>query len=126
MMPRSAAQPDRRASGPQSAGPAPPPAQLPIPLPPGIPPGVNPLTYQQDKVAKLLKSAAYFPIFNVANPAMPNKPLLLVSDVEFLLIGVEVNEELHRFEVRVTEQGGALRASKRVGEPVSNVHIRWT
>lgn len=97
-------------------------------LPPTFPPGVNPETYQIEKVTQLLKSAAYFPIFNVPNPNSPNQPVYLIPGIRFLMTAVNVNEELHRFEIRVEEAtaGKGLRASKRVGESVANVHIRWT
>jgi hypothetical protein len=96
------------------------------PLPPGFPAGVDPLTYKLEEVTRLLKSAAYFPIFNVANPNSPNAPILLVPGLDFLMIGVSVNEELHRFEVKVEQTAGGLQSANRVGEPVANVHIRWT
>lgn len=118
-------------SGTASGGtttPGPSPPVLPFPLPPTFPPGVDPETYEIEKVTRLLKSAAYFPIFNVANPKLPNKPILLIPGIEFLMTAVEVNEELHRYEVIVeapTIEGG-LRATDRVGEPVANVHIRFT
>jgi hypothetical protein len=101
---------------------------LPFPLPPTFPPGVDPETYELDKVERLLKSAAYFPIFNVANPNMPNKPVLLIPGISFLMTAVEVNEELHRFDVTVEEacSDNGLKAVNRVGEPVANVHIRFT
>jgi hypothetical protein len=104
----------------------------PFPLPPTFPPGVNPETYKIDEVTRLLKSAAYFPIFNTPNPNSPNQPVPLIPGIPFLqqylMVAVQVNEELHRFEINVKEptpQCG-LRASNRVGEPVANVHIRWT
>jgi hypothetical protein len=98
------------------------------PLPPTFPPGVNPETYQIEKVTRLLKSAAYFPIFNVSNPNSPNRPVYLIPGIRFLMTAVYVNEELHRFEIKVEEPAPerGLRAAKRVGEPVANVHIRWT
>src|SRR5262249_52531715 len=67
-------------------------------------------------------------IFNLANPRKPNKPILLIPGVEFLITGVEVNEDLHRFEVKVEEPTleSGLRGGNRIGEPVANVHIRWT
>lgn len=114
-----------------STGAAPKPS-LAFPLPPTFPPGVNPETYQIDKVERLLKSAAYFPIFNVANPNSPNTPVPLIPGIPFLqqylMIAVEVNEELHRYEVTVEEptRESGLRAINRVGEPVANVHIRFT
>jgi hypothetical protein len=104
----------------------------PFPLTPTFPPGVDPETYKLEEVNRLLKSAAYFPIFNVANPDDPNRPVPLIPGLPFLqqylMIAVEVNEELHRFEVDVSppSAGAGLRASDRVGEPVANVHIRWT
>jgi hypothetical protein len=44
------------------------------------------------------------------------------------MTAVEVNEELHRFEVIVDETcgGNGLQAVNHVGEPVANVHIRFT
>lgn len=94
---------------------------------PNIPAGENPETYMIDEVSRLLKSAAYFPIFSVANPASPNKPLPLNSLTPFLLKGVEVNEQLHRFDIRVSglSNGAGLRASNTIGEPVARVQIRW-
>jgi hypothetical protein len=109
------------------------PAPLPFPLPPTFPPGVNPETYKLAEVERLLKSAAYFPIFNSDNPNMPNEPVPLIPGIpwlsQYLLTAVNVNEELHRFQVledRVSNGSGGLRATNRVGEPVANVHIRWT
>ncbi len=100
----------------------------PIPLPPTFPPGVDPETYQIDKVTRLLKSAAYFPIFNVPNPTAPNKPVLLIPGLSFLMVAVEVNEDLHRYEVKVEEPtiDKGLRAANRIGERVANVRIRFT
>ncbi len=121
-----------KAESTEAPGPAAPKPSLPFPLPPTFPPGVDPETFEIDKVERLLKSAAYFPIFNVANPNDPNKPVPLIPGIPFLqqylMIAVEVNEELHRYEVTVEEptaQNG-LRAADRVGEPVANVHIRFT
>jgi len=118
--------------GATASAPGAPTPSLPFPLPPTFPPGVNPETYELEKVERLLKSAAYFPIFNVANPNSPNKPVPLIPAIPFLeqylMIAVEVNEELHRFEVSVKEPPveNRLRANNRVGEPVANVHIRFT
>jgi hypothetical protein len=123
---KSTTQVTSAAAAPNSSGP------LPFPLPPTFPPGVNPETYKLAEVERLLKSAAYFPIFNADNPNMPNQPVPLIPGIPFLsqylLTAVNVNEELHRFQVvedRVTD-GCGLRATNRVGEPVANVHIRWT
>ena len=99
------------------------------PLPPTFPPGVDPTTYKIEEVTRLLKAAAYFPIFNVPNPSQPNQPVPLIPGIPQLMIAVEVNEALHHFEVVVeaptTERG--LRAVNRVSrDPVARVHIRWT
>ena len=104
------------------------PGILPFPLPPTFPPGVNPETYQLDAVTKALKSAAYFPIFNIPNPSSPNQPVPLIPGVPYLMTAVNVNEELHHYEVNVsapTCSDGVL-AENRIGESVANVHIRWT
>jgi hypothetical protein len=97
-----------------------------------FPPGVNPETFKIKEVNQLLKSAAYFPIFNIANPGVPNRPIPLIPDLPFLqqylMIAVDVNEQLHRFAINVEEPTikNGLRAATEVGEPVANVHIRWT
>jgi hypothetical protein len=111
---------------PPSSGSGAPPGMPNFPLPPSFPPGVDPQTYKIAEVTKLLKSAAYFPIFNVPNPNTPNDPILLFPWLDLLLIGVNVNEQLHRFDVRVSQHGHALKATNEVGDPVANVQIRWT
>ena len=97
-------------------------------LPPTFPRGVDPETYRQEEVTALLKAAAYFPLFSVANPDSPNKPILLIPGISFLMTAVEVNEQLHRFEIKVEPPTlpRGLRASDHVGETVAHVHIRWT
>lgn len=124
-----------RTGGVATGGAPPPPPGMPPgmpPLPPTFPPGVNPETYRLREVNELLKSAAYFPIFNVANPSLPNRVISLLPGVplldRLLTVAVEVNEQLHRFEIDVEAAGGGrgLRASNTVGEPVAGVHIRWT
>jgi choline dehydrogenase len=96
-------------------------------FPPGaFPPGANPETYQLDKVTGLVEAASYLPIFSRNDPSRPNIPIPSPNHPD-RVIGVEVHEELHRFEVEVgrpTQEGG-LRATKRVGEPVASVQIRW-
>jgi len=102
------------------------------PLPPTFPPGVNPETFKIEEVTRLLKSAAYFPIFNVPNPNLRNQPVPLIPGIpflqQFLMVAVEVNEQLHRFDINVgaPAAGRGLRARDTVGEPVAGVHIRWT
>lgn len=88
-----------------------------------------------DGVTRLLEAAAYFPIFNVhsdAPDALPNQPVPLLPIAQqtlgnFLLTAINVNEELHRFEV-VTKLGPqGLTASNAISdEVVANVSIRWT
>jgi hypothetical protein len=104
------------------------------PLPPTFPPGVDPTTYKIGEVTELLKAAAYFPIFNIPNPAEQPESVLLfpsLKDVPILKdlwIAVMVNEQLHRFEVIVEPPvgGRGLTAVNQVGEPVALVHIRFT
>jgi hypothetical protein len=88
-----------------------------------------------DGVTRLLARAAYFPIFNVhsdASDALPNQPVPLLPIATetlgpLLLTAINVNEELHRFEV-VTKLGPqGLTASNRISdETMANVSIRWT
>jgi hypothetical protein len=97
-------------------------------FPPGAAPGIE----QSGEVTRLLQAAAYFPIFNVHNPAIPNDtvPLLPIAKQtlgQALFTAVNVNEQLQRFDV-VTEMGPqGLRAYNAISsEPVANVTIRWT
>src|SRR5260370_32371918 len=89
------------------------------PLPPTFPPGVDPATYQLETVSRLLKRAAYFSIFSIHNPNVPNIPIPSPRDPGSL-IGIEANEELHRFETTVEEPASecGLNATNRVEEPV--------
>src|SRR5437764_678957 len=84
------------------------------------------------EVTRLLKAAAYFPIFNVHNPAIPNDtvPLLPIAQStlgQALFTAVNVNEELRRFEVETAVGSQGLTAVNRLSTgPVANVTIRWT
>jgi hypothetical protein len=101
-------------------------ASPPVPALPWVPPGEDPVTYDIDRVSALLKSAAYFPIFNIHNPALPNQTNELIPGVPFFIRSVGVNEQLHRFEILVNRSGGGMSARDRVGEPVARVSIQWT
>lgn len=106
-------------------------ASLP-PLPPQLlasfPPGVNPETYKLAEVTGLLRKAAYFSLFSVHNPLAPNQVLTLPGN-PYSLVGIKVNENTHRFDVRVLEPGWGgkerLRAANRVGQLAAHVHIDW-
>src|SRR5438093_10403444 len=82
---------------------------------PSWPPGVDPETYRIDDVNRLLKRAAYTSIFSVPNPTRPNAPVPSPRGPN-ALIGVEVNEDLHRFVIEVDEPSVArgIRARNRV------------
>jgi len=96
------------------------------PLPPTFPPGVDPETYRLDTVRHLLRQAAYFSLFSVHNLNVPNIPLFMPGNPQ-QLIGMQVNEQLHRFEVAIEPPTLAtgLQATKAVGQGVARVHIRW-
>ena len=102
------------------------------PLPPQLlasfPPGVNPETYKLAEVTELLRKAAYFSLFSVHDPAAPNQ-VLTVPGHPNALAGIKVNENTHRFDVRVLEPGwggkGGLLAANRVGQLAAHVHIDW-
>jgi hypothetical protein len=84
------------------------------------------------EVTRLLEAAAYFPIFNVHNPAIPNDtvPLLPIAKNtlgQALFTAVNVNEELHRFEVVTGVGPQGLQVFNAISsDPVANVTIRWT
>ena len=81
-----------------------------------------------DQVAetnRLLNEVAIFTIFNTANPALPNTPVPSPTDPT-KLIGMDVNEDLHRFDIDVPDPGlNGFHASNRVGEQVANIRIQW-
>lgn len=90
-------------------------------------PGLSP--EMSGKVTRLLRSAAYYPIFNVHNPAIPNNTEQLLPFIlgQVLFTAVNVQEDLHRFDV-VTRMGPqGLTASNQISrEAIANVSIRWT
>ncbi len=97
-----------------------------LPLPPTFPPGVDPATYRLREVAKLLRRAAYFSLFSVHDPTVPNVPITVPGDPS-RLIGLEVNENTHRFEIRVATPvcGYGLRAANVFGQVAAHVRIHW-
>lgn len=97
------------------------PRPAPPPAPPGPGPGIDPATYEVDRVHRLLKRAAYLSIYSVPDPSRPNRPIPSPTDPG-RLIGVEVNEQLHRFDIA---RPGGRRPLNRIGEAVAGVHIRW-
>lgn len=104
------------------------PAQAPPSIPPlpWVPPGQNPVTYDIERVSTLLKSAAYFPIFNIHDPGRQNQVNELIPGLPFFIRSVNVNEQLHRFDIHVKRSICGLRAENRVGEAVAAVQIQWT
>lgn len=80
---------------------------------------------QVAETGRLLNEAAIFTIFNTANPALPNTPVPSPTDPT-KLIGMDVNEDLHRFDINVPSPGlNGFHATNRVGELVANIHIQW-
>jgi hypothetical protein len=79
-----------------------------------------------DDVSDLLRQAAYFPLFSVADPSVPNKPLPSPRRPN-ALIGMEVHEQMHRFDILTAEPDirAGIRARNRVGEQVASIHIDW-
>jgi hypothetical protein len=108
-----------------ASGPSPGPA-IPLAFLPQVPKGADPETYQLDRVSRLLQKAAYFSIFSMPDPAQPDIPIPSPSNPN-ALIGVEVHEQLHRFELEVDPPtpDGCIRARKRIGQAVARVQIRW-
>jgi len=97
-------------------------------LPPGFPPDADPETYRLAEVNRLLRRAAYFPLFSIPDPGSPNRPIPLSPLLPQALVAVEVHEQLHRFAIAPRPPGrrGRITASNDVGEAAAAVHIRWT
>lgn len=98
----------------------------PAALPPPAAPGPDPLTYQLGRVNDVLNRAAYLSIFSVHDPGRPNSPIPSPRGPN-RFVGIEVNEQLHRFDVRALppRRGDGLRAANRVGEVVADLRLRW-
>lgn len=103
--------------------------------PPLAPAAPHAESYRIDEVSRLLAGAAYFPIFNKHSDspeALPNQPVPLLPIArqtlgQVLLTAINVNEELHRFEI-VTSMGpqGPTASNRISDETIANVTIRWT
>ncbi len=86
-----------------------------------IPPGVDPETYRLKTVEHLLRRIADFTFFSMPNPAEPNVPIMDGGQ----LVGVEVHENLHRFDIRQEFDRRGLRVRNLVGQPAAQVHMHW-
>ena len=92
--------------------------------------GATPAADQIGEVTRLLKAAAYFPVFNRHDPSVPSQtvPLLpfgLLS--RQLFTAVDLNEELRGFEVVSQAGADGLSARNRVGhQGVASFSFRWT
>ena len=71
---------------------------------------------------RLLMRAVYAPMFSVPNPDHPNVPMPAPGGG---LLGVEVNESLHRFDIRTSAPDQGFQVANGVGEQIARVHIRW-
>jgi len=86
-----------------------------------------------EEITRLLKRAAYLPLFSMPNPSDPDVPIsvwpfsLVPALRNLILLGVYVNEAPHRFGVQVEAptptRGLAVRHS--VGEQVANIHVHF-
>jgi hypothetical protein len=87
---------------------------------------VDPEPIQAERVDKLLRRAAYLPLFSVHSPEVRNVPIFSPLHPG-AVIGMKVYEEMHRFEVRVEEPSRVrgLRAVNRIGQPVADIDIDW-
>jgi hypothetical protein len=93
-------------------------------LPSTFPPGVNPETYKLDEVTRLLNRAAFFSLFSVPSN-IPNVPLPMPGNPSQLR-GIEVHENVHRFDIRVERpECDNLQATNTLGQHAGTVHIRW-
>ena len=96
--------------------------------PPGFPPGAIAGIEKSGEVTRLLQAAAYFPVLNLHNPAIPNDtvPLFPIAR-QALFTAVNVNEQLQRFDVVTEMEPQGLQAYNAISsDPVANVTIRWT
>jgi hypothetical protein len=101
-----------------------------------LPAGADPLTYRLAEIERQMRSA-YFSLFSVPNPAMPDVPVpaqlpfpwSLLQRLPFfpeLLAAVEVHEAPLRFKTSAGEGACQLLATNAVGQSIATVNIRWT
>ncbi len=101
------------------------PQRTPGPPLPSPPAAVSASAADVASLNRSLKRAVYFPIFSIPSPDRQNVPIFAPGRPDSM-IGVEVNEQLHRLDLRGGAPGPAgFDAQNRVGEPVASVHIRW-
>src|SRR6266850_3669866 len=89
-------------------------------------PDINAETYPFEVVLHELDQAAYFNMFSVPDPQHTNTAILAPGNPRDV-IGIEVKEVLHRFDVIVeppTRETG-LRAANTVREPAGKFSHRW-
>jgi hypothetical protein len=77
-------------------------------------------------IENLLHHAAYFPIFSVPDPRVPNRPVFHPEDPQ-KIVAIEVCEELHRLRVEtdMPPNRNEIQVSNRAGERVAAVRMRW-
>jgi len=95
------------------------------PAVPGSPPGAESVQYNPKAIAWLLRRAAYLSMFSMPNERLPPVPLV-VPGQPAVLRGMEVHENVHRFDIEVErESPGSFRAWNTVGQQAGTVHIQW-
>src|SRR5262245_44401964 len=73
-----------------------------------IPAGDKAETFEREKVERLLQEAAYLSILSVPVPEQKNRPIF-VPWSPGVPIAVDVNENLHRFPIRVGRKGSSQK-----------------
>jgi len=69
------------------------------------------------ELTELLKKAAYFTLYSMPNPSVPNTPVISIHPPGITQVGV--NERLHRYPIDIAE-------GVRVGEASATVAMHWT
>src|SRR5689334_10073356 len=77
-----------------------------------------------EEINRVLNEVALFTIFNTAKPSQPNTPVTLPGNRN-LLVGMNVNEDLHRTQIIASTGGNGFRVNDRVGEQVAGIHMEW-
>ena len=88
-----------------------------------LPPHSDPLVYGCERVSRLLWRTAIYPMFSMPDPQQPNTPVIESGQ----LIGVEIRESMHRFQLQVRPPTGeALQALNVVSDDqIALAHVHW-
>ena len=86
-----------------------------------------PLLQSTNPIGSLILESGLMPLFGTVAEALGSAGEGLMNVMPIEMIGVEVNEELHRFDIQgqMPDLAHGVRASNQVGEHIAAVTMKW-